>query len=75
MSRQTQADLLIKTLAEFRDAQCERDVARLRLECRAHAQRFIQAFRPELLDAGHPSDWISQSEQAAHAALGAVQNE
>lgn len=75
MSRQTQADLLIKTLAELRDAQCEREAARLRLECKAHAQRFIQAFRPELVDAGRPSDWIPQREQAAQAAMRPTRDE
>jgi hypothetical protein len=52
MSVQSQAELLIKTLAELRDAECEREAARLRLQCKAHARRFILTFRPELIDGG-----------------------
>lgn len=43
MARQTQAEIFITTLSELRDDERERQRARLRLQHRAHAERFVQA--------------------------------
>jgi hypothetical protein len=68
MSRQTHAEMLIQTLAELRDAECELETARLRRRCKAHAERFIKAYRPELDADGRSSEWMPRSNEAAREA-------
>ena len=75
MSLQTQAEMLIRTLAELRDAECEKEAARLRQQCKAHARCFIETFRPELVDGGRASLWTPQRNQAAQAALEPARDE
>ena len=75
MSRETHAEMLIKTLQELRNAESERETARLRRECKAHAERFIKAFRPELDDSERPSEWTPRSTQAAEEAAMPAQDE
>ncbi len=61
MPHQTQAEMFIQTLAQMRDEDRERRKFRLRLEVKAHAERFMKAFRTNVNDSRHPSEWTPQS--------------
>lgn len=56
MPQQTQTEMFIQTLAQMREEERERQKFRLRLEVKAHAERFMKAFRTNVNDSRRPSE-------------------
>jgi hypothetical protein len=67
MPHHTQAEIFIKTLAEMRDEECERQAARLRLQHKAQASRFMKAFWTEIDDSLRPSELTLQGTPAGYS--------
>lgn len=61
----TQAEMFIKTLTELRDDERALKKARLRVQLKAHLERFAQGFRSEVNDSRHTPDWSPRRNMAA----------
>lgn len=65
MNRQPQAEIFIKTLAEMRDEERACQMAELRLQNKADAERFAQGFWTRFDDSRPPSEWTLQAKHTA----------
>jgi hypothetical protein len=61
----TQAQVFIKTLTELRDDERALKKARLRMQLKAHLERFAQGFRSDFADSRQTPDWSPRSNMAA----------
>ena len=62
MSQPTKAQIFISMLAELRDAERERQAARLRSQSHSQACRFMKVFWAEVDDSLRLSEWRPQDQ-------------
>lgn len=75
MLRQTQAEILIETLAELLNAERDRPTAVQRLRYKAHANRFMKTYRAEYGPSGRPWERTPQGERTTQVAERQIRDE
>jgi len=72
MPRRTQAETFIQTLTELRDAERDRQKARVRRQLKSYVKRFILDFRIGYGEARRSSGWLPPDRPTASGSEGNV---